>query len=85
MASVRERCAAIFADVLEVDAARIEDDSSPDTLEEWDSLKHVQLILELEKEFGVTIAPDEGIEYENFKMVCDAMEQKLADKETVGA
>lgn len=28
-------------------------------IEEWDSLKHVELVMELEAEFAVEIAPDE--------------------------
>ena len=32
--------------------------ATPATLEEWDSLSHIKLVMELEAEFGITIAAD---------------------------
>lgn len=74
---VKQKCIEVFAEVMNVDASAINDDTSPDTLEEWDSLSHVQLILGLEKGFGIEIAPDEGIDLENFKMVMDFISAKV--------
>ena len=51
------RCAAVFARILEVDALAIGEDASPETIEEWDSLAHVKIILALEEEFGISAAP----------------------------
>jgi acyl carrier protein len=62
---------------MEVDLSAITDATSPDTLEQWDSLAHVQLILALEKEFAVTIPPDEGVDLENFKMIHDFIAARL--------
>ena len=79
MSSHRERCAAIVADVMEVDASEINDESSPDTIDQWDSLSHVQLVLQLEKAFGIKISPEEGIEhFTDFKSVVDYIDQKAA-------
>jgi len=63
MGTIRERCYKVMAEVLEVEITSINDDSSPDTMDEWDSLAHVQLVLALEKEFEIKISPEEGIEY----------------------
>lgn len=63
MDSIKERCAKVLAEVMEVDVASINDNSNPDTMEQWDSLAHVQLVLGLEREFGVKISPEEGIEH----------------------
>lgn len=78
MTDIIERCQQVFARVMEVDASTINSDTSPDNLVTWDSLSHVQLILELEKEFSVTIAPDEGIDFESFEMVANAIQKKLS-------
>jgi acyl carrier protein len=43
-----------------VPAADIGDDTSPDSVEAWSSLAHLDLILAIEEEFGVTI-PDEEV------------------------
>ena len=52
-----------MAQIMEIEHTEITDDSSPDNLEQWDSLSHVQLVLNLEKEFNIKISPEEGIEY----------------------
>jgi acyl carrier protein len=48
----------LMSTVLRVPADSISDDTSMDTVPAWDSLKHMNLVLALEEEFGVTI-PDE--------------------------
>lgn len=50
----------IMAQVLQIDATSIDEDTSTDSVERWDSLKHMQLILALEDEFGIQF-PDEMI------------------------
>jgi acyl carrier protein len=77
MSDIWERCAKTLATVTGADASAINEQSSPDNLEGWDSLAHVQLILALEKEFAVTIPPDEGVELENFKMIHDFIMARL--------
>lgn len=47
-----------IADTLGVEPDAIDDDFSMDTVERWDSLRHMNLVLAIEEEFGVTI-PDE--------------------------
>jgi acyl carrier protein len=77
MDDIKGRCRKVFAEILKVEPSVITDDSSPDTLEEWDSLAHVQLILDLEKKLSVTIHPDESVDLENFQMVTDLIGKKL--------
>jgi acyl carrier protein len=48
----------VMATVLRVPVESIGPDSSMDTVEGWDSLRHLTLVLALEEEFGVQI-PDE--------------------------
>jgi acyl carrier protein len=50
----------VMAAVLRVPAAEIDDQTSPDSVEAWSSLAHLDLILAIEEEFGVTI-PDEEV------------------------
>ncbi len=59
MASVFERVQAISADVFQVPASHINADSSPETLESWDSAQHLNLVLALEQQFGVQFEPEE--------------------------
>jgi acyl carrier protein len=77
MSDIWERCAKTLAAITGADASTITEESSPDNLEGWDSLAHVQLILALEKEFAVTIPPDEGVGLENFKMIYEFITARL--------
>lgn len=58
MTSVLPRLQCLLADLF----ARSEDDITPttsaETLSEWDSLKHLQLMLMLEEEFHVQVSPE---------------------------
>lgn len=47
-----------MADVFECDIARITPESTPDTLEAWDSLRLLDLILAIEQEADIEISPD---------------------------
>jgi acyl carrier protein len=47
------------ADVLEVPLAQIKPDSSPETIETWDSVHHLNLVLALEQEFNLQFEPEE--------------------------
>jgi len=56
---MEQRVVSLFADVLQVDSEEIHDDVSPDSLETWDSLNHLNLIATFEEEFGLDIDPEE--------------------------
>jgi len=45
----------IMADVLKVPITEINDKLTMDNLEAWDSLKHMDLIVSLEHEFGIEL------------------------------
>jgi acyl carrier protein len=55
--------------VFEVPFEKITEDSSPDNIESWDSLKHLNLILALEEEFDITIPDEEVGNIINFKLI----------------
>lgn len=48
----------VMSQIFEVDPGSISADSSPETIERWDSLKHMQLILALEDELGIRFADE---------------------------
>ena len=55
---MREDIRAILAEVFGLTPADVPDDASVDTLEGWDSLHHMELMLELEMRFGVQMTTD---------------------------
>ncbi|HSG97390.1 MAG TPA: acyl carrier protein [Woeseiaceae bacterium] len=50
----------VMSQVFQIDPAAITAESSPESIERWDSLKHMQLIMALEDELGVQF-PDDAI------------------------
>ena len=66
----------IMSSVFNVDIAEIDEKASPDTIEKWDSLAHMNLIVALEEEFEVEIIEDEIIEMMNFKLTCEIIKSK---------
>jgi len=55
-----EKLQQIFKDAFGVET--LSDDLSIDTVDGWDSMAHVALIMTLQKEFNVSISPADAIE-----------------------
>jgi acyl carrier protein len=56
---ILERVRGIASDVLQVAPGSLSAESSPQTVENWDSVQHLNLVLALEEQFGVQFEPDE--------------------------
>ncbi len=69
MENIEERIKDVMSAVFEVDADSINEDSSQDTIENWDSIKHLDLIVSLEDEFGVSIPLEEVQNMRNVKII----------------
>lgn len=59
----------VMATMLNVDVASINDDASMDTIENWDSLRHMNLVLALEDEFKVQIPDDDAGNITSYKLI----------------
>jgi len=57
---MQARIRAVMAQIFNIDIDSITEGSSPENIERWDSLRHMQLILAIEDEFGITF-PDDDI------------------------
>lgn len=51
--TVKNDIAEVFEDVMDVDDITLEDGTTADDVEEWDSLSHVRLIVAIERQFSV--------------------------------
>jgi acyl carrier protein len=67
----------IAADIFNLPMEAVTTESSPNTIENWDSLQHVNLVLALEQNFNVQFFPEEITEMSNIKMIAMLMEKKL--------
>ena len=73
-----ERVRQIVADIFNLPQSRIKPSSSPDTIEGWDSLQHLNLTLAIEQEFDVQFTPEEIEQLLSVELIADLLEEKLA-------
>ncbi|MFQ5698559.1 MAG: acyl carrier protein [Myxococcota bacterium] len=59
MSEVRERLQEVFRDVFDDDDLVLADEMNADSIERWDSLEHVNLIIATEREFAIRFATRE--------------------------
>jgi len=53
-------------------------ESSPQTISNWDSLRHIQLVVSLEEEFGLTFTDGEITDLISFKSISNTITKKLS-------
>ncbi len=58
-ASTFDEVRGIASDILGVPATRLNAASSPDSVENWDSVQHLNLVLALEEKFNLQLSPEE--------------------------
>lgn len=63
----------VLAMALSVPVADIKSDASIDTIEVWDSLKQLQIVLALEEAFDVSFAEDEALDITSLDLIRDAL------------
>ena len=73
---VLERIRAIAADILKVPAAKITPESSNETIEGWDSVQHLNLVLALEQEFSMQFEPEEIDEMTSIGKIVEVVQTK---------
>ena len=61
MLIMEKKLAEIFSNIFKVEENKITDVVSPDNLENWDSLSHMDLVVSIEEEFSVRFSSDEII------------------------
>lgn len=66
----------IVSQVMNVPVEQFNEDSSPDTVENWDSLQHMNLILSLEEEFNITFSDEEIVEMLSVKIIVETLKKK---------
>lgn len=55
----------IYKDVLDLEDIELTDETTADDVEEWDSLTHIQLVVAIEKAFGIKFTSKEILSWKN--------------------
>lgn len=69
MEKIKVKIFKVMSSVLEVEVTSLNEDSSIDNIENWDSIRHLNLILALEEEFSITIPDEEVGDLVNYKLI----------------
>ena len=69
----RERILSVVSKVLAIPADSIDDDSSPENIESWDSLKQMNLVLALVQEFGIRFTDEKIVEMLSVRLIVEAV------------
>lgn len=64
-----------LADVFNLDAHSILDDASQDTIENWDSLNHLKLVLALESTFDVSFSEEQSVEILSLPLIREVLKE----------
>jgi acyl carrier protein len=76
-ATAFEQVRAIASDVFGVPTGNLSAESSPESVENWDSMQHLNLILAIEEKFGIQLDPEEIEQMKNVGAVAALVDKKL--------
>lgn len=68
----------IASDVFNIPVEQVTVESSPETIESWDSLKHIELVMALEQQVGIEIMPEEIEEIQKIGDIIRIVQKKLS-------
>ena len=74
---MEERVKQIMADLFDINPKKINKSTSMDNVDSWDSLKHINLILELEQEFKISLDTKEIESMLSFNEILKTLKMKL--------
>jgi acyl carrier protein len=72
-----EQVRGIASDLFAIPPDRITAESSPESIESWDSTQHLNLVLALEERFGFQLSPEEMEQMRNLGEIVTLVENKL--------
>ena len=64
-----------MSDIFGIEASSINEKTSVDTIDGWDSLKHLNLVLSLESEFDITFTEEETIQILSYPLIKIVLEE----------
>lgn len=72
-----EKLKEILSDVFDDENVSITESSSSETIEEWDSLAHVQIVDGIQKSFGIKINAREMMDWDTVSDIIDTISEKI--------
>ena len=70
----------IFIDILDNGNIVLNEATTANDIEEWDSLNHIQLVVAIEKHFKVNFTAQEVQSWRNVGQMCQAIQQRIGNQ-----
>ena len=77
---IKNKVKSIMSLVFEIPVKMIDDESSPNSIKSWDSLKHMNLVTVLEEEFNVRLSASEMLTIQNVSDLIAMLGLKTIDR-----
>jgi len=77
--TIKDKLFDVMADVLQVDKGEITELAEPGSIEQWDSLKHMLLLMALEEEFEFRFTDDEMAECVNVVAILEILSSRILE------
>lgn len=74
---MEEEIRSVMAMLFEVDKSAIDRKTTQADVAAWDSINHLNLIVELEAKYNIQFEPDEISNMTTFEAVCDMVNSKM--------
>ena len=74
---VEQRIKEIMSEVFQVPVEDIRPDTSPEEVENWDSLTHLNMVLALEEEFSIRFESEQVVEMLSFELICRMVNEQV--------
>lgn len=71
---MKEKVFNIVSDIMKWPLKKVNEDSSPENIDTWDSLNQINLVLALEEEFGVSFTDEQIVEMLSVSSVIEVLE-----------
>jgi acyl carrier protein len=75
---VERRVCSVVSSVFGVPLESVHASTSQATVESWDSLSHIHLVVALEAEFSVSFTPDQTLQMTSVQAICDVLHARRA-------
>lgn len=76
--TVFEQVRNIVSDLFLIPEEEVGPESSPDTIEMWDSMQHLNLVLAVEQTFGVQLSPADIAGMKNVGLIVELVKERLS-------
>ena len=76
---IESKIKSVVSAVFQIPENKIDNESSPDNIKSWDSLKHMNLVVAFEEEFNILFTDEEIIELINVKLIIHIIKSKVLE------